>query len=93
MSDFLNLKKGQIVGAHIVAATVTVTAQMFCVSRDNVSKVMTAFEKEGKMSSTKHKYGRKWKLSDRDRVTLNWIFKKVRRTKALKITTEPNEHL
>ena len=49
---------------------------------------MTAYEKEGKTISTKHKSGRSFSLSERDKRT-----RKDHKTIASKITTELNEHL
>ena len=47
MADF---KRGQIVVARMVGASVTKTVQIFCILRDTVSKVMITFEKEKKTS-------------------------------------------
>ena len=47
----------------MVGASLTKTALMFGVSRSAFSKVVIAFEKEKKTSSTKHKSGQKSKLS------------------------------
>ena len=58
-----------------------------------VSKVITAFEKEGKTSAQKQNSGRKRKLSDRDRRTLTRIVRKDHKNTAAKITAEPNDHL
>ena len=42
MADLSDFKRGQTVGARMAGANVTKTTELF------VSKVMTAFEKEGK---------------------------------------------
>ena len=62
-------------------------------SKGTVSKVMIAFEKERKSSSAKHKSGQKSNLSESHCRTFHQIVKKDRRTTALKITSELNEHL
>lgn len=59
----------QIVGVHKASACVTKTIEMFDASRSVVSKVMKAFEKEGKSSSSKEISERKiknfkWRPSD-----------------------------
>ena len=50
MANLSYFKRGQIVGARMVGASVTKTVQMFGISRGTVSKVMVAFEKEKKTS-------------------------------------------
>ena len=59
-----SIKRGQIVGAHMVGACVTKTTQTNGFSRNTVSKVMIASEKEKKTASAKHKSGWKSKLSE-----------------------------
>ena len=54
---------------------------------------MTAYEKEGKTISAKHKSGRSSSLFVRDRRTLNHIVRKDHKITSNKITTELNEHL
>ncbi|XP_076037857.1 uncharacterized protein LOC143023221 [Oratosquilla oratoria] len=59
MADLSDFKRDQIVGARMAGANITKTTELLGVSRGTVSKVMTAFEREGKTSSAKHKSGRK----------------------------------
>ena len=60
----------------MAGATITKTTQLLRISRGTVSKVMTAYEKECKTSSAKHKSGHSSSLFERDRRTLNCIVKK-----------------
>ena len=57
MGDLSDFQRDQIVGALMAGATVTETAQLFGISRGTVSKLMTAYVKERKTSSAKHKFG------------------------------------
>ena len=50
MADLSDFKRGQIVGVRIAGTSVTKTVELFDVARSTVSKIMTAFEKEGKTS-------------------------------------------
>ena len=77
----------------MAGVSVTKTAELFGIARNTISKVMTAFEKEGKTSSLKQNSGRKRKLSDRDRGTLTRIGRKDHKNTAPKITAELNDHL
>ena len=92
MADLSHFKRGQINGARMLGASITKTAQMFSISTGTVSKVITAFKKRKENVSAKHKSGRNPKLSGRNHRTLHRIIRKDRKTKALKITSELNEH-
>ena len=59
LSDFIYQKLN--IGVRMAGVNVTKTAELLGVSRCNVSKVMTAFKKEGKTSLHKQNSGRKRK--------------------------------
>ncbi|MBJ5510258.1 helix-turn-helix domain-containing protein [Salmonella enterica subsp. enterica serovar Meleagridis] len=59
MSDLSEFRRGQIVGARLVGASVTTVAQVLGVSRGTVSKVLTEYNVHGTTSSARHNCGRK----------------------------------
>ena len=73
MADQLDFKRGWIVGVRMAGSSVIKTAELFGVAMITVSKVMTAFEKDGETSTLKQNSGRKRKLSDRDCRTLTRV--------------------
>ena len=50
MADLLNFERAQIVGARMTGISVKIPLNFFALARSTVSKVMAAFEKEGKSS-------------------------------------------
>ena len=72
----------------MVDTSVTKNTELFGVTTSTLSKVMTAFEKEGETSSLKQNSGRKRKLSDRHPRILTWIVWKDHKNTATKITAK-----
>ena len=93
MGDLLDFQIGKIDSARMAGTTVTETAQLLGISRGTVSKVMTAYKKDSKNSSTKHKSGHSSSLSEISGKTLYCIVRKDHKTTAGRIRAELNEHL
>ena len=64
--DLRDFERGVIVGARLVGASATKTAQLADVPRATVLKVMSAWNSEGKTSSAKGNSGWKSIVPDRD---------------------------
>jgi len=90
LSDF---QKGQIGGAHLAGASITIMGTLLGVSRAAISKVMMAYTNDGNTSSAERNSGQKPKLSERECHRLNRTVSKNHRTTAAKVTTELNIHL
>ena len=71
--DRLCFEIKKIIGSQLAGESVTKTAEMFNVLRTTVYMVMTAYTKQGKISSARRNSGRNLKLTDRDRR----IFKRI----------------
>jgi transposase len=84
-------KKGHIVGARLAGASVTETATLLGVSRSSFSKVIMAYAHLEK--TAERNGGRKPKLSETDRRTLQRLMSKNQRTTAIKVTAELNIYL
>ena len=63
MTDLSDFKRGQLVGACMAGTNMTKITESLGVARSTVSKVMTAFEKEGKNLLTEAKL---WKIAKAD---------------------------
>jgi transposase len=83
---------GQIIGAHLAAASMTKTAPLLGVSRATVSKFISAYADHGKTTSAKRNSGRKSTLTERDRRKLRRIVSKNHRTTVAQVTAELYSH-
>jgi hypothetical protein len=54
MGDLNDIERGQIVGARLVAASVTKSATLLAVTRATVCKVMSAYTNHGNISKDEH---------------------------------------
>jgi hypothetical protein len=93
MGALSNFERGQIVGGHLVRASVAKTATLLGISKATVSKVMLAYTNHGKITSVKRNSSRKSTLTGRDCHTLTRIVLKNHRTIAALVTVELNIHL
>ena len=85
MGDLSDFQSGKTAGARMAGTTVAEIAQLIGILRGTVSKVMTAYKKDSKNSSTKHKSGRTSCLSEMDRRALNHILRIYHKTITNKI--------
>jgi transposase len=84
-------RKRRIVGARLAGGSVTETATLLGVSRAAISKVMMAYTNHGKTGESNS--GRKPKISETDRRTLQRVLSNNQRTTAIKVTAELNIYL
>jgi hypothetical protein len=73
MKDLSDFERGQMVGGHLVRASVTKSAKLLEVSRATFSKVMSAYMDHGKTVSGKGNSERNSTLTERDPRTLRSI--------------------
>jgi transposase len=93
MGDLSDFQRGQIVGVRLAAASVTKTATLLGVSREEVSNVIMAYTNHGKTQPTDRNSGQKPKLCERDRYIMMRIVSKNHRTTAAQARAEFNIHL
>uniref|UniRef100_A0A673KA24 Uncharacterized protein n=1 Tax=Sinocyclocheilus rhinocerous TaxID=307959 RepID=A0A673KA24_9TELE len=84
MSDLSDFQKGQIIGACLPGASVTLS-----VLRTTVFMIMAAYTKHGKNSSANKNSGCRPKVNHRDSRTLRRIVSKQLQTTAAKVTAKP----
>jgi predicted transcriptional regulator len=90
MGHLSDCKRGQIVGARLVEASVTKTATLLGVSRATVSKVTSAYTNHDKTTSAMRSSERKSTLTERDRRTLRRTVSKNHTTTVAEVTAELN---